>query len=455
MKRFCVTVILFLLAAGMYAQHMPVGINYQAVARDNLGNELKNQNLNVRLSIIAHDPTGEVEYAETHSVTTDNFGLFNLVIGAGAHYAGSKDDFTDIDWASSSHFLKVEVDFGQGFISMGTMQFLAVPYALYAATAGNTAGEKDMDKDPENELQVLSLEGQVLKISQGNSITLSDVVNDADADPENERQDLQITQDHKLKITNNPSATTVDLSPYLDNTDEQTLAKNHNTLTLSGSQSTVTIDGDTTNEQQDLRLDHNQLTITKNPDATPVDLNPYLDNTDNQTLVPLKDSLHITGGNTVAFDPDTSNEMQSLTLNGYELKITGRKGVNIRPEVIAFRAIKSYGNTISVGDSAWLTFDKPKLEIGCNFSYLDGKFTVPDGGEGLYSINITYDFQNSNQVLSLYKNGTLEENVIHGVKNYEFLLYLNDGDYLQLSLKITALPPSPSSPAVFSGYRIH
>ena len=230
MKKIFTFFIFCLLSVSVLAQHMPIGINYQAVARDNLGNELKNRNLNIRISIIANDPTGIVEYAETHSVNTDPFGLFNLVIGQGAYYAGEKDDFNLIDWSSSSHYLKVEVDFGQGYISMGTMQFLAVPYALYAASAGNTAGEEDLDKDPENELQVLSLEGQILRISKGNAITLSDVVNDADADPENEQQDLQIDLNNKLKITKNPTASVIDLSPYLDNTDNQILTKTKNSL---------------------------------------------------------------------------------------------------------------------------------------------------------------------------------------------------------------------------------
>ena len=279
---------------------MPIGINYQAVARDNLGNELKNRNLNVRISIIAGDPTGIVEYAETHSVNTDPFGLFNLVIGQGSFYEGEKTDFNTINWASSSHFLKVEVDFGQGYISMGTMQFLAVPYALYAATAGNTAGEEDLDKDPANELQVLSLEGQILRISKGNAITLSDVVNDADADPLNEIQDLKIDQNNNLKITNNPTASVIDLKPFLDNTDKQTLTVTKNSIGITGGNS-ITADVDSTNELQTLSS-------------------------------PQVGKLAISKGNTINIadaDADPTNEIQDLSLNGYDLGITGGSTVNI------------------------------------------------------------------------------------------------------------------------------
>jgi phage-related tail fiber protein len=64
-------------------------------------------------------------------------------------------------------------------------------------------------------------------------------------------------------------------------------------------------DADPTNEIQDLRLENNVLTITNNPNATPISLAQYIGvNTDNQTLSiqPLGNTvqLSITGGNTVA-----------------------------------------------------------------------------------------------------------------------------------------------------------
>jgi hypothetical protein len=47
---------------------------------------------------------------------------------------------------------------------------------------------------------------------------------DADTDPLNEIQDLQLIGD-TLTITNNPAATNIDLSGYLDNTDDQNLSE--------------------------------------------------------------------------------------------------------------------------------------------------------------------------------------------------------------------------------------
>ncbi|HYW96187.1 MAG TPA: hypothetical protein VE870_11400 [Bacteroidales bacterium] len=429
MKRILTIISLCLLTVHVFSQHMPVGINYQAVARDNLGNELKNRNLNIRLSVIAGDPTGTVEYAETHTVTTDNFGLFNLVIGSGSYYQGGEKDFTAIDWASSSHFLKVEVDFGQGFISMGTMQFLAVPYALYAATAGNTAGEKDLDKDPENELQVLSLEGQILRISKGNAITLSDVVNDADADPGNELQDLQIDQKNKLKITKNPSASIIDLNPFLDNTDNQTLTKTPHSIAITGGNE-IFIDTDSTNELQTLSSEVGKLTLSKNGGT-----------------VDIEDA-----------DADPENEIQDLNLNGYDLSITSGKTVNIRPDIIAFRSLRSNGTLLNAGDTVLLTFEELKLNMGESFNTSDGKFKVPSGGEGLYSFSITYDYS-SNQSLMIFKNSTKYETLLKdfsspsGARTSEFLMDLNEGDQVQLF--ISSSTASIIGAAIFSGYRLH
>ncbi|MCK7541047.1 MAG: hypothetical protein MZV63_64255 [Marinilabiliales bacterium] len=38
----------------------------------------------------------------------------------------------NIDWSAFNHWLQVSVKFENNFMDMGTMQFMAVPYALYA-----------------------------------------------------------------------------------------------------------------------------------------------------------------------------------------------------------------------------------------------------------------------------------------------------------------------------------
>lgn len=118
------------------AQGSPQLMNYQGVARDNGGNVLANQNIALQLSIISGSATGTVEYSETQATTTNDFGLFNIEIGGGTVVSGT---FSAVNWGSTSHFLKVELDAagGTSYQEMGTSQLLSVPYAFYAKVSGS------------------------------------------------------------------------------------------------------------------------------------------------------------------------------------------------------------------------------------------------------------------------------------------------------------------------------
>ena len=122
------------------AQTVPQGINYQAVARDDNGAELLNQTIDVRFSVRQTTATGTVVYEETHATSTNQYGLFSLVIGQGSAQVGT---FSSIDWGSDAHFLQVEVDpDGNGYLDMGTTQFWAVPYAMHAGSVDGGAGDR-------------------------------------------------------------------------------------------------------------------------------------------------------------------------------------------------------------------------------------------------------------------------------------------------------------------------
>ena len=112
----------------------PQAFKYQAVARDNAGLILSSASLNVRISIHDGTPTGAVVYKEAHSVTTNTFGLFSLDIGMGTPLSGT---FSSINWGSGNKYVQQEVDFGAGYLNMGTAQLLSVPYALYAQNSGS------------------------------------------------------------------------------------------------------------------------------------------------------------------------------------------------------------------------------------------------------------------------------------------------------------------------------
>lgn len=117
------------------AAQAPQGINYQAVARNNAGAVLVNQSIGLRLSIREATINGPTIYTETHTVTTNQFGLFSVVVGSGTVTQGL---FSGIVWGNGNNkYLRVEIDAvgGTTYTDMGTTQLQSVPYALYAANA--------------------------------------------------------------------------------------------------------------------------------------------------------------------------------------------------------------------------------------------------------------------------------------------------------------------------------
>ncbi|NNE33515.1 MAG: hypothetical protein HKN40_14250 [Winogradskyella sp.] len=98
-------------------------INYKALVKDNSGNPLSSQNIDIRFTIFV-GPTQV--YQETHVTSTDTNGIAIINIGAGT----TGDNFSTIDWVSGTTSLKTEIDSGAGFVDLGTTEFKAVPYAL-------------------------------------------------------------------------------------------------------------------------------------------------------------------------------------------------------------------------------------------------------------------------------------------------------------------------------------
>jgi hypothetical protein len=110
----------------------PLQIPYQGVARDAQGVALQNQSITLLLAI--EDISGAELFSETHSTTTNQFGLFNVKIG-------SISTMPSNIWSNGDRFLHVKMDpaGGNSYTDLGSTQFLSVPYALYAETS-NTPG---------------------------------------------------------------------------------------------------------------------------------------------------------------------------------------------------------------------------------------------------------------------------------------------------------------------------
>ena len=497
---FKLSVLCLFINLSVFAQ-IPKGINYQGVARLATGTPIAQKTISVRVSILQNSPTGTIEYSETHQPTTNEFGLFTLVIGQGTADTGN---FEFISWANGNKWLEIEMDpeGASNYSLIGSQQLMSVPYSYYAQYAGNSlkagpglsienniiSNTGDNDNNATNELNTnvvlgtdkilritdaggtkqadLSvLAGTVQNISQvlsqgtdagaqrisnlGAPTNLTDAATktyvdnhvDADASPTNEIQDLNLTGNN-LTITNNTVATTINLAPYLDNTDNQNLtlnpligtsrtvnisngssvtfdvADNDNNATneiqaltktggqisLSNGGGTVTLNDDSntneiqtlskvgatisltsggsvalnddsnSNEIQDLNRVGNTLSLTG--DATTVDLSPYLDNTDGQTLVTQSvdantRSVAITGGNTVNVDvrdadANATNELQDLTLAANTLSLSNdATTVNLTPyldntdnqNLSLATPIVGTNRTINISNGTNVTFD--------------------------------------------------------------------------------------------------
>ncbi|MDW3648230.1 MAG: tail fiber domain-containing protein [Bacteroidia bacterium] len=113
----------------LHAQ-VPQGIQFQTVARQGSGVAMSNTNLTVYFRI--QDGGGTTVYEESHAVTTDIYGLFDVVIGQGTVLSGS---FPAIGWGTSNHQIQIDLDPGTGIVNIGTCDFQSVPYALYADKA--------------------------------------------------------------------------------------------------------------------------------------------------------------------------------------------------------------------------------------------------------------------------------------------------------------------------------
>ncbi len=352
LKKYLLFLMLTLPFSGTFGQgNVPLGIHYQAVARDNYGKELASRKIDVRFSVISGNPLGTLVYQELHShVITSKLGVFSLIIGQGVPTGGTFGELSQIEWDKAFHYLKVDVKFDNDFIDMGTMQFLAVPYALYAQKSlepgppgpkgdAGPAGPKGDPASDNQTLSVLNLEGSdYLAISGGNQVKISSI--ERDGDPTNELQDL-IYDKTKMELS--------------------LLKSNAPVIDLSGLKNDA--DADPANEIQDLQLAGNILKVTGKSDATPVNLAPYLDNTDNQQL------SYSESTNTLSIDRGNSVTMGSM---------------------IAFRAKKTISDTnLSFMTDYDFTTGTPEFNDGGGFNYLTGVFTAPFAG--IYTFNVSYN----------------------------------------------------------------
>src|SRR5690606_11494218 len=136
MKQLYTLMIALFMTAVSFAQ-TPSKLSYQALIRDTNSALVTNQAVGMQISILQNSSSGTAVYVETQNASTNINGLVTLEIGTGTLVSG---DFSTIDWADGTYFIKVETDptGGSNYTITGTSQMLSVPYALYAKTSGSS-----------------------------------------------------------------------------------------------------------------------------------------------------------------------------------------------------------------------------------------------------------------------------------------------------------------------------
>lgn len=166
------TFLFFLIFFSLNVFSQQRGISYQALIIDPNAEELPGfnnyntplVNTSVCLEFILVDENNSIEYSEYHTVTTDEFGMVNLVIGKGGYAGGSSGGWDNVVWSEKSKKLIVNLDTTgncSGFIEISNQVLNAVPFALYAPGQDGRDGKNAYD----------------LWIEEGNSGTVEDFLN--------------------------------------------------------------------------------------------------------------------------------------------------------------------------------------------------------------------------------------------------------------------------------------
>ena len=136
-------IFLFLIACSgliKLSAQAPAMFNYQAVVRDNSGDPLINEPVEIHIDILLGNHDGEVVFSETHTTETNDYGLVNLRIG-------SLEPLDAVSWGTGEHFIRLYVNGNE----MGITQLLSVPFALHALqSADSFSGDyEDLDNLPD------------------------------------------------------------------------------------------------------------------------------------------------------------------------------------------------------------------------------------------------------------------------------------------------------------------
>lgn len=331
---------MMLLPATLLAQ-IPQAINYQAVVRDGDGNPISEETVSVRLSIHSESATGPVVYSESHAVTTTAGGLINLAIGQGTIISG---EMSNVNWLEYPKYLQVDLDEagGSNYIEMGTSQLISVPYSfasnvseslspgatvdLYQLLPGGAEGGQFLMWNGANWVPATMTSEGVYAAGAGIELNGNTIVNTGDLSNTNELQSLSING-NILSLSNGGSVTLPD--------NGGTTYEAGNGIAIVGNTISAT-DVSATNELQTISLNGNVLTLTDGGSVT-------LPSGGGGGSYVAGNGININGNTISAVDNSATNEMQTLSVNGNTLSILGGNTVNLPS-----------GNTYTAGEGVYL-----------------------------------------------------------------------------------------------------
>ncbi|MGB8491308.1 MAG: MopE-related protein [Bacteroidales bacterium] len=312
----------------------PQAFSYKAVIRKTSGAPVTLQNISLRISIYQNNIRIPV-YTEKFTTITSIFGEASIEIGNGTDKIGVFSEIKwgeDIFFLK----VEVDIKGGRNYQEISTTQLLSVPYALYAGKAGNSGDYNDLENKPTNLSQFYNdlsfLETDPVfggHPAKGISNTMIGNWNTAFGWGDHS------TAGYLKSFTETDPVFGGHPAKGISNTmiGNWNTAFNWGNHSAAGYLLTE-VDGSITNEIQILNLSNHLLSLSLNGTSEPIDLSSYMDNTDNQKLTVEGKTLTIENGNTVALntddlDADPTNEIQTLSIEGDVISLTNGGNVVI------------------------------------------------------------------------------------------------------------------------------
>ncbi|MEM7375630.1 MAG: hypothetical protein AAF587_43965, partial [Bacteroidota bacterium] len=188
MRKLYLALLFFFTSFSFLYSQTPYGISYQAIVRD--GNALwTNSFVKATFQILQSDT---LKFEEFHNVTTNDYGLFTVIIGEGTSVQGS---LSALDWSHGNYDLQVFFSIGGNSMDMGSSRLVSVPYSLFADKARTVDSLSitdliDVDPNAANAGQILQWNGSnweatdptIYQAGQGISINGSSIQNTGDID---------------------------------------------------------------------------------------------------------------------------------------------------------------------------------------------------------------------------------------------------------------------------------